>query len=117
MVADFRSAADLSQAFQDPAVAGGGALRTGALVRWIEREWGFFRKRKIQPHHDQQLGSPNDSVNELLKSNVSSRIAATLLLEYPNPGSSSASSINPNPRCFAQIHVPESAEFGQWGIA
>ena len=58
MVADLRSAADLSQAFQHAAVAGRGALRTGALVRWIEREWGFFRKRKIQPHHDQQLRQP-----------------------------------------------------------
>ena len=32
MVADLRSAADLSQAFQHPAVAGGGALQTGALA-------------------------------------------------------------------------------------
>ena len=44
-------------------------------------------------------------------------LATTLLPESPNPGSSSTSSITPNPCYFAQIQAPGSAEFGQPGIS
>jgi len=44
-------------------------------------------------------------------------LATTLLPEYPKPGASSMISITPIPCFSAQIHAPESAEFGQQGIS